>query len=155
MQWAGESARQHIPCVLFPKPLSCSSRQLTALMGPVAISCRPFLCVLCLQNRAQKHGIRRSGGFCTVQPLNHTSVSTCWVQYVLPKTAAPSYLVLSLPLKIKSSHPCTDPIVGSHAGVVTLDHSVILIVQNGHRTTCCILRRISVPSGIFVGQKLL
>lgn len=114
-----------------------------------------LLCVLCLQNRAQKYGIRRSGGFCTVQPLNHTSVSMWWVQYMLPKTAAPSYLVLNLSLKIKSSHPCTNPVVGSHAGVVTLDHSVILIVQHEHRTLCCILRMISVPSGISVGQKLL
>lgn len=45
---------------------------LTALMGQAAISCRPFVCVLCLQSRAQKYGIRRSGGFCTVQPLNQS-----------------------------------------------------------------------------------
>lgn len=71
---------------------------------------------------------------------------------MLPKTAAPSSLVLNLPLEINSIHPCTDPVVGSHTGAVALDHSVLLIMQNKYGTTCNILRMISVPSGISVGQ---
>lgn len=48
-QWAGESARQHIPCVLVPKPLSCSSRQLASLTGQVAVGCEPLVwaCASC------------------------------------------------------------------------------------------------------------
>lgn len=70
---------------------------------------------------------------------------------LLPKTAAPSCLVLNLPLEIDSIHPCTDPVVGSHTGVVSLDHSVLLM-QNEYGTTWDVLRMISVPSGISVGQ---
>lgn len=34
------------------------------------------VCVLPTQNGTQKYAIRRSGSFCTEQPLNHTSIST-------------------------------------------------------------------------------